>query len=111
MTIPFDVPINDIPIACKPTDNEIASRQNSLDDLWAKVAGTQELADGYAFRFPNTDEIAQELLSFILAERQCCPFFQLELAFTPENGPIWLHLLGGDGVKQFVETELAAVLS
>lgn len=108
MTIPLDIPISETPIVCKLTNGELAAqRQNVLSDLWSRVEARQEFADGYAFRFPNTDDIARQLLDFILVERQCCAFFQIELVFSPENGPIWLHLRGGDGVKRFIETELA----
>jgi len=106
MSIPLD-----IPIACDLTDDETAvRRQESMNAFLSRVAGHEALADGYAFRFPSRDEIARDLLDFVLLERQCCPFFHIELAFTPDGGPIWLRLRGGDGVKQFVETELAAVL-
>ena len=107
MVIPLDISITEIPIICELTDGELAARrQDIMGSIWSKVEGRQELADGYAFQFPNTDEVAQELLAFILLERQCCSFFQIELAFAPKNGPIWLHLRGEDGVKQFIETEL-----
>ena len=107
MTIPLNIPITEIPIACTLDDGELATRrQRILGGLWRKVEKHQELTDGYAFQFPNSDDIAQEILSFILIERQCCSFFQMELAFKPDNGPIWLHLRGADGVKKFIETEL-----
>lgn len=106
-TMPLDVPITEIPIACELTDEALsARRENILGDLWRRVEERKELADGYAFRFPVTDEVAQELLAFILVERQCCSFFQIELIFAAGKGPIWLHLRGGEGVKQFVAAEL-----
>ena len=109
MTIPLNIPITEIPVACTLADVALVERrQGILSALWHKVEARQELADGYALRFPNADDIAQELLAFILGERQCCAFFQLELVFTPGNGPIWLNLRGGDGVKQFIEDELLA---
>lgn len=106
MTIPLDLPITEIPIACELTESELAARrQHVLSGLWHKIEGQKELADGYAFRFPGTDDVAQELLAFALVERQCCSFFQIELAFTPGKGAIWLHLRGGEDVKQFIEAE------
>lgn len=96
-----------IPIACTLNGEELAARrQRIFDGLFIKSKGQRELEDGYAFQFPNSDAVAQELLDFVLLERQCCAFFQIELAFSPEKGPIWLHLRGGDGVKRFIETEL-----
>ena len=110
MTPSHDVAIADIPIVCNLIGEGTAVyRQGSMSVL-SLVTERQELANGYAFRFPNTGDIAQQLLAFILAERQCCPFFQIELAFMPDNGPIWLNLRGGDGVKRFIETELAVML-
>lgn len=107
MSIPLDIPISEIPIVCQLTEEAVAARRQTIQgDLWDKVEAKQALADGYAFRFPNTDEIARLLLDFILIERQCCAFFQIELVFLPGNGSIWLHLRGGEDVKQFIEAEL-----
>ncbi len=107
MTTPLDIPISDIPIACELTGEEMATRrQDGLGNLWSKIKEKQKLADGYAFRFPNTDSVAHELLAFTLVERQCCSFFQIELVFMPRRGSVWLRPRGGDGVKQFIEAEL-----
>ena len=103
---------NDLPIACQLTDAEMAARRQLVaDNLLPKIQARDELADGYAFSFPATDEIAQELLTFVLLERQCCPFFQIELVFTAGKGATWLHLRGGEGAKRFIETELAEILA
>ena len=97
----------DVLPACHMTGPDlVARRQETLSGLLAKMREVEELVDGYALQFPPTDEVAQELLAFILVERQCCPFFQIELAFTPDNGPLWLRLRGEDEVKQFVKEEL-----
>lgn len=109
MTIPLHLAITEMPIACELSDEVLAKRRlNILNDLWRSVETQQELSDGYAFRFPGSNELAQKLLAFVLVERQCCAFFQMELVFPPANGPIWLHLRGGEGVKQFIEAELTA---
>ncbi len=65
-----------------------------------------ELTTGYAFRFPNRPEWTARLIEFIAAERLCCPFFNFELAFEPEQGPIWLRIHGQDGVKEFIEANM-----
>jgi rhodanese-related sulfurtransferase len=41
-------------------------------------------------------------MAFAVAERTCCTFFRIELAFEPGLGPIWLTLTGPAGVKDFV---------
>lgn len=101
-----------VPIVCQLTDTAlVARRQNILENLVPKIQEREELADGYAFSFPATEDMAQELLTLVLLERQCCPFFQIELIFTADNGATWLRLRGEEGAKNFIETELAAILS
>jgi len=98
----------DSTIACQMVGDDLPQRrQEMLTTIWPLVQERAELEDGYAFRFPGADKIARQLLDFIIVERQCCPFFQIELAFTPENGPTWLRLRGGEEVKRFLETEMA----
>jgi len=46
------------------------------------------------------------LLEVIVAERACCPFFTFELIFTPDQGPLWLRLLGPEGAKEVARTML-----
>ena len=65
----------------------------------------RELEDGYAFRFSMDESIIQDLAEFISYERQCCPFFDLEMVIEREGGPAWLRLRGRDGVKEFIRTE------
>jgi hypothetical protein len=43
---------------------------------------------------------------FIARERLCCPFFTFELVAEQEDGPLWLHLRGREGVKDFIKIEL-----
>jgi hypothetical protein len=39
---------------------------------------------------------------FISRERLCCPFFDMELAVSGADGPTWLRITGGEGVKDFL---------
>jgi hypothetical protein len=36
-------------------------------------------------------------------ERLCCPFVHYELEIEPNGGPFWLHMTGGEGVKEFLQ--------
>ena len=97
----------DIPIACTLPTSDLAQRlDNTIIALFQQADGRQELEDGYRFRFPGTDEWADQLLDFVKFERNCCAFFAFDLAFEPNRGPIWLALRGSDGVKAFVKGEL-----
>jgi len=50
---------------------------------------------------------AQRVLDFIQGERSCCLFFTFELVFLPNQGPLWLHIRGPEGVKEMIKDMLA----
>jgi len=99
----LELPANELPIACNLSDAQRAARGEEItQNLFKHVQQVKELADGYAYRFPRGEEWVSRLMEFILAERDCCPFFTFELVFEPNLGPLWLHLRGGQGVKEFI---------
>ena len=98
-----ELPVSDLPIACSLTQHELVERGEAVSDLFKGVQQVRELADGYAYRFPGDDEWSTRILKFIVGERSCCPFFTFELGFEPDQGPIWLHILGPEGVKDFLK--------
>jgi len=67
---------------------------------------TRELPDGYAFELPPDKETYQLLTEWAFQERLCCPFFDIDLRFDRENGPLWLRLTGRPGTKEFIKMEL-----
>lgn len=103
MTSNLELPISESPIACSLSQDERVERGDEVGDLFKDVEQVRELADGYAYRFPGNQEWASKLLKFIMGERSCCPFFTFELGFEPDEGPIWLHVRGPEGVKEFMQ--------
>jgi hypothetical protein len=99
----LELPVSDLPIACSLTENERVERGEEVGGLFQGVQQVRELADGYAYSFSGTDEWADKILKFIVGERGCCPFFTFELGFEPNQGPIWLHIRGPEGVKAFMK--------
>lgn len=100
-----DRTVTEIPIACTLTAEEQAAWSVGIGQtVFQGYDQRRELPDGYALRFPGDGRWAQTLLDFIVHERGCCPFFSFRLDFAPNNGAIWLHLSGGEGVKAFVKT-------
>lgn len=91
------------PLACTLSEAEKVMREEEVVDLFKHVLQVNELADGYALRFPGSDSWANKLVQFITFERGCCPFFTFALLFEPKQGPIWLHLRGPEGVKAIIE--------
>lgn len=104
-----DAAPQEIPIACTLSAGDRARRGDEIAHLFAGRQETRELPDGYALRFPADEVWATRLLSFIAGERVCCPFFTFALVFEPGQEPLWLHLRGPAGTKEFVAGMLAPV--
>ena len=68
---------------------------------------TRELPDGYEFEFPLDRATWQLMTEWVIDERLCCPFFDIDVRFRRENGPLWLRLTGRPGVKEFIKETLA----
>ena len=65
----------------------------------------RELPDGYEFELPADNKTYQLLTEWAFQERLCCPFFDIDLRFDRENGPLWLRLTGRPGTKEFIKEE------
>ena len=66
---------------------------------------TRELPDGYEFELPPDKGTYQLLTEWAYQERLCCPFFDIDVRFERENGPLWLRLTGRPGTKEFIKEE------
>ena len=92
---------------CKLTTRELQERKRTvLRSLKAQIVEKKELEDGYAFKYPGTDKILDELIEFIKIERACCNFFVFGLSISGDQSETWLKLTGPEGVKKFISTEL-----
>ena len=104
--------MNDIPIACNLgvfTEAERA-RHREVSDQWHNaIQEAVNIPTGYAFRFEADPQMIQLLAEFISRERLCCPFFHFEIVLEPD-GPLWLHLMGDERVKAFLDHEIKALL-
>ena len=94
-------------VACKLTSPEMQKRkQEVLSVLKAKVLDKEELKEGYKFKFEGTDQLLDELISFIKSERICCDFFTFDLSVSDSRNNIWLSITGPNGAKDFVKLEM-----
>ena len=106
-----DVATEETCIACNLLGRDFAQRKDAITrDLFAYAEQVEELPDGYGFRFPSADPWAAKALEFVVAEKLCCPFFAFELAFEPNDGPLWLRLRGSAEIKAFVQSELDGIV-
>jgi hypothetical protein len=99
--------MTDETIACLLSEPEMAERGDFLArELFPGVQEVDELADGYAYRFPGDDVWTANVLDFVTAERTCCPFFTFEIVFTPHGESLWLRMRGSEAIKAFVRDRL-----
>ena len=90
-------------IACLLSKRQAAIRGEELAaGLFAQVEAVEELPGGFGDRFAQAETRVLALLDFNAAERRCCPFLSLELAFEAHGGPLWLRLRGSPRVKAFI---------
>lgn len=96
-----------IGLACRLIGPELMERKAVIAaELLNDVENIEESDDGFALSWSSGDPWAERVLEIVRLERQCCPFIRFELTLEPNDGPVTLHLLGNDEVKQFIRTEL-----
>jgi len=79
------------------------------DSLFAAVQETRELENGFAFRFLNQPGQLLQIAKFIERESLCCLFLEFTLEVKPSGGPVWLHITGEEGTKEFLQAELTQI--
>jgi hypothetical protein len=98
------------PLACNAFALSSEIRKRHFEELGPALLklkkSTRELPDGYEFELPADNKTYQLLTEWAFQERLCCPFFDIELRFDRENGPLWLRLTGRPGTKDFIKMEL-----
>ncbi len=94
-------------MSCKLTTPELRQRKETvIASLKKQVIEKKELKNGFAYKFPGTDAVLDELTEFIKTERHCCDFFTFAISVSGDKSEAWLKLTGADGVKDFINSEL-----
>ena len=95
--------------ACNAFALSPEARKRHFDELGPALLklkkSTRELPDGYEFELPPDKGTYQLLTEWAFQERLCCPFFDIDVRFERENGPLWLRLTGRPGTKEFIKME------
>jgi hypothetical protein len=96
----------ELPIACNLPADAAAERLGSLEQLARDaLTSTGRTQTGIELRFRQGDAIERRLLSFIEAERECCPFLEFELARGEE---LRLRIGGPDEARPILDAFLTA---
>jgi hypothetical protein len=97
------------PFACNAFALSPEIRERHFEELGPALLkltkSMRELPDGYEFELPPDNQTYQLLTEWALQERLCCPFFDIDLRFDREGGPLWLRLTGRPGTKEFIKAE------
>ena len=100
------------PFFCNVKALSPAARARHFDELGPALrslkTGVRELPNGYAFQFPPDPATVALVAEWAAGERACCPFFEIDLRFEREGGPLWLSLTGREGTKEFIRVDAAA---
>jgi hypothetical protein len=93
-------------LSCKLSEPALQQRKTGIiGELKKLITGKKELPDGYAFKFPGTDEVLDLLTGFVKSERQCCDFFSFRIHVANQH-TIWFDITGPAGAKEFITTEM-----
>jgi len=85
------------------TRTERATHHQLSQRLLGAVEERRELRNGYAFRLPA--KTFMTAAQWVALERRCCPFFTFQLELARDAGPLWLKVMGSQGIKEFIRAE------
>jgi hypothetical protein len=77
-----------------------------VTEILTAMSDVEELADGYALRFPATPFLFLRLARWIELERACCPFLTIRLEIERARAAYRVWLTGPEGAKDVLRTEL-----
>jgi hypothetical protein len=102
------------PLACNAFALSPEARKRHFEEVGPALLklkkSMRELPDGYEFEFPADKATWQLLMEWVIDERLCCPFLDIELRFSREGGPLWLRLSGRPGTKEFIKEDFGPLL-
>jgi len=103
------------PLACNAFALSPEARKRHFEELRSALLklkkSTRELPDGYEFELPADKATWQLLTEWVIDERLCCPFLDIELRLSRDGGPLWLRLTGRSGTKEFIKEDFEQLLS
>ena len=88
------------------TPTQRAQYETQKQRLREAIEETQELPNGYAFRFASAPNLLIDIAQFMEGERHCCPFYTFTVEAAPSNGPVWLRITGPQESKTFIKDAL-----
>ncbi len=68
-------------IVCKLSGPELQKRKEALrKEVFASLERSERLENGYIFHFLDKEGLLIKIADYMVAEHECCPFFDFDLA-------------------------------
>ncbi|MDQ5872541.1 MAG: hypothetical protein M3547_10110 [Acidobacteriota bacterium] len=83
-----------------------AEHRRLAGELLAAMTDVEELADGFAVRFPAKPFLFLRISRWIELERACCPFLTIRLEIEQSVPAYRVALTGPEGTKDVLRAEL-----
>ena len=93
---------------CALTPPERERRRMLATTFAGAVIGRGDLPNGFEFHVDPAKFDLPSLAEWIAMEHRCCPFLHFRIEVGPTDAHIVVALSGGEGVKEFLRTELGA---
>lgn len=77
-----------------------------VSELASAAPAVEELAEGFAFRFPSRPYLFLRVAEWIGLERECCPFLAIRLDVEHASRTLKVSVTGPAGTKEFLRAEL-----
>lgn len=95
--------------ACEvPLDEQDEARER-WKPLVNAVERVTELDDGYEFELPADSRWLEEGGRLLATERECCPFFRLELVSRADGGPVVVRFRSEEAMERGLDVEIAEI--
>lgn len=101
------------PIACDPHGIPAGKRERWLKagtEIYNAVDLVKELPNGYSLRLPNDQATLILLAEYVSLDRLCCGFVNWNIEVERGGGPVWLHLTGGPGTKEYFRSGFESIV-
>ncbi len=74
--------------------------------LFEDIRDIRELPNGYDLLLPADPAPILRMIQFLTLERLSFQFLRIAATAEPDNGEVWLHVTGCEGVREFLRDEL-----
>ena len=90
-------------------------QQDATREKWRPLINAVEevrtLDDGYEFELPPDPKWVEEGGRLLASERECCPFFRLELVSRENAGPVLLRFRSEAALERGLDSVIADIFA